>query len=145
MTLRLLTVEDLVKSSRQALAFLDTPQGAVLASGPVRPVGGPTPDEKSLEPALTFRLAANDASEYAIRVIGHGPILSVRRTPSPERIALREINLPADRPVLLLVDAPDEFEPEGLLTLARLVDGLGRPPLLHPGSALGVPDMDQER
>jgi hypothetical protein len=47
--------------------------------------------------------------------------------------------------VLLLVDAPDEFEPEGLLTLARLVDGLGRPPLLHPGSALGVPDMDQER
>jgi hypothetical protein len=38
----------------------------------------------------------------------------------------------------LLLEAPEEFEPQGLTELARLVDGLGRPPVLHPGSALGV-------
>ncbi|MGE4292355.1 MAG: hypothetical protein AB7E32_09110 [Desulfovibrio sp.] len=142
MTLRPLTAEDLVKSNRQALAFLDTPEGAVLASGPVRPISPVSPEGDAPDPDVTFHLGRNDASEYAIRVIGHGSILSVRRTPSPERIALREINLPADRPVLLLVEAPDEFEPEGLQVLARLVDGLGRPPLLHPGSILGTPDPE---
>lgn len=153
MTLRLLTAEDLVNTSRHALAFVDGPGGSVLASGPVRPVNDadPAPDGPAQRPALaapadpelTFLLGRCDAAEYRIRVAG-GVELSARRIPSRERIARREINLPADRPVLLLVEAPDEFEPDGLLTLARLVDGLGRPPLLHPGSALGVPDQDAD-
>lgn len=143
MTLRLLSAEDLVKQSSTALAFLDTPQGAVLASGPVRPV---TALQRTVATALpenelTFHLGRTDAAAYHIRIIGHGPALLVRRTPSPQRIALREINLPADRPVLLVVEALEEFEPDALTTLARLVDGLGRPPLLCPGSALGVPEF----
>lgn len=144
MTLKLLDPAKLVNTRSQALAFVDTPNGRVLSSGPVRPVSTPARAGRTEKPVVSFRLAASDAAEYLIRVNGHGPAYRVARTPAPGRLARREINLPADRPVLLLLEEPREFEPQGLHALAELVDGLGRPPILHPGSALAMVDPEPD-
>ncbi|MEF2143888.1 MAG: hypothetical protein V3573_00450 [Desulfovibrionaceae bacterium] len=138
MPIKIISPESVVDTERLGLLYLETSEGSVTVTGPVRAMPSPGKERSIPEDAVTFRLEKNDAREYSFYINGMAKRIVIRRTPGPGRFAVREISLPPDRPVVLLVENLDQIEPEGLASLARMVDGLGRPPLLCPGSALAV-------
>lgn len=92
------------------------------------------------ETEAVYELEARHVREFKLTLNGVGPVVTIKRTPRPDRIAVREIILPLDRPVVLKVEEFDDLEPESQRELSRLfARGSGE---LHPDSLL-VPGIGQ--
>ncbi len=86
--------------------------------------------------APIFELRAGDARHYRLQLGSSGTIMTLARKNSKALTALREITLPLDRPVVLLVESTDNFDQKDLDAVSCMA-GIGHDgPALHKGSLI---------
>lgn len=92
--------------------------------------------QASLLSAPVFELRAADARAYRLQLNGSGRSVEIARHGSQALTALREITLPLNRPIVLLIEDGGDFTPEDVSRVATMA-GIGHDgQTLCPGSLI---------
>lgn len=86
--------------------------------------------------APVFELRAGDARRYQLQLNGSGRSVTITRQNGAALTALREVNLPLNRPVILLIEDAEAFSGEDQNAVASLAGIVEASQTLCPGSLI---------
>lgn len=90
--------------------------------------------QTSLLTAPVFELRATDARRYRLQLNGSGRMVDITRQNGTALTALREITLPLNRPIILLIEHGDDFASDAVNEIATMGGVNYDGPTLCPGS-----------